>query len=308
MKRKLITLFCVLVLVLAFGAGQAFADDYTYTVTIYPGLHGHFTNGQDCWTETFKKGENCSINLSKIFVLDDDTYYPRGIRLSGHDNNEQTGYMTATFPVTEDLSYTVAYGIKGNMVSYTVNYIDEAGNTLAPSDTFYGMPGDKPAVSYKYIDGYQPNAYYQTQELKEGENIINFVYHVAESDVTTRTETNTVTDTVTVAAPGGGAGANGPAAPGTAGNPAGTRDQGGPDTSNIGDNDTPQGQTPGGNQGGNNGGNNGGNDTPTIVDNDTPKGAFDNMSPAVIAVAGAVILILIGLIAYIVGKNKKKDE
>ena len=40
------------------------------------------------------------------------------------------------------------------MTSYTVNYVDENGNELAPSRTYYGNVGDRPVVAYLYMDGY----------------------------------------------------------------------------------------------------------------------------------------------------------
>ena len=87
-------------------------------------------------------------------VVTDDKYYVKGIRLSGRDNNETLA--APSFTVDKDADYVVAYGIKGNMVAYTVNYQDASGNSLAESQTFYGNVGDKPVVAYRYVENYIP--------------------------------------------------------------------------------------------------------------------------------------------------------
>ena len=63
-----------------------------------------------------------------------------------------------TFQVDGDRDFVVAYGIKGDMVAYTVNYQDAAGNALLESDTYYGNPGERQYVSSRYVDGYVPQA------------------------------------------------------------------------------------------------------------------------------------------------------
>ena len=102
-------------------------------------------------------------------------YYVRGIRESGKDNN--TVGLTS-FSVTQDQDYVVAYGLLGNAVAYTIRYLDEDGNELAPSETYYGNVGDKPVVAYLYIDGYQPRYYNLTRTLGENaaDNVFDFVY------------------------------------------------------------------------------------------------------------------------------------
>lgn len=80
--------------------------------------------------------------------------------------------------MTEDRDYVVAYGIWGNRIAYTVNYQDEDGNTLLPSETFYGNVGDRPVVAFQYVEGYQPQAYNLTGTLSENaaENVFTFTY------------------------------------------------------------------------------------------------------------------------------------
>ena len=52
----------------------------------------------------------------------------------------------------------MVYGILGNAVAYTVNYVDTSGRQLAPSETYYGNVGDEPVIAYLYIEGYQTQA------------------------------------------------------------------------------------------------------------------------------------------------------
>ena len=56
------------------------------------------------------------FDLGQVQVTD-EKYYVKGIRLAGRDNNTVSA---TTFRVTGDADYVVAYGIKGNLVSYTV--------------------------------------------------------------------------------------------------------------------------------------------------------------------------------------------
>ena len=101
--------------------------------------------------------------------------------------------------MTEDQDYVVAYGIKGATVAYTVNYLDEDGNALAPSETYYGNVGDKPVVAYLYIEGYQPQAYNLGKTLVEDatQNVFSFIY----APITVDRVVNRVVNTVTVPVP-----------------------------------------------------------------------------------------------------------
>ena len=97
------------------------------------------------------------------------------------------------------MDYVVAYGIKGDMVAYTVNYQDANGKTLADSQTFYGNAGDKPVVAYKYIENYIPQALALTKTLSDNEskNVFTFTYTPGETDRIVETTT-----TVTTIVPG----------------------------------------------------------------------------------------------------------
>lgn len=172
---------------------------YTYTVTLYAGNQGQFlgTDGVQVDNHTTgssyqivegqKDGDKISITglqygdmvmvnaPATVEMEETSRYYVKGIRESGRDNNTAGA---SAFKVEADKEYVVAYGIKGDMVSYVVNYQDTAGNALAESQTFYGTVGDQPVVAFRYIENYQPQAYNLTKTLSdnEAENVFTFVY------------------------------------------------------------------------------------------------------------------------------------
>lgn len=186
LKKGLLTV-CTCALVMAqTGLCTAFAEkggnekEYTYTVTLYAGKEGTFADGSSEVKITGKKyGEQADLGnyIRGVKVKDSDKYYVKGIRESGKDNNTAK-LEKLVFNVESDREYVVAYGIKGDMVSYTVNYQDESGNALRQSEKFYGVVGDKPVVAFQYIDGYQPQAYNLTKTLNsnEADNVFTFTY------------------------------------------------------------------------------------------------------------------------------------
>ena len=192
---------------------------YSYQVTLHAGNQGTI-GGQDSVTiSDLQYGAQVSFDLSTIQVTD-DRYYVKGVRLSGRDNN--TVNATA-FRVEGDADYVVAYGIKGNLVAYTVKYQDASGRQLAADSTFYGNVGDKPIVAYRYIENYVPQALALTKTLSanEAENVFTFVYTRGEAGIITIPGSDT-TNVVTVVVPGvtrvngGGASAGGNGAGGGA--------------------------------------------------------------------------------------------
>ncbi len=170
-------------------------DAYTYSVTFYAGNHGHFggnagvdvypgapgvrteNRGSTLVVSGLPYGSRVSINAQRTTELDTEKYYVRGVRKSGTDNSEaQVG--EPSFEVTADQDYVVAYGIRGNLVEYTVNYQDGNGNTLRESETYRGNAGDYMVVAYLYIEGYQPQAYNLGRTLSDNaaQNVFTFVY------------------------------------------------------------------------------------------------------------------------------------
>lgn len=174
--KKLFHLLCGFCLMAMLTLPALAADGYTYTVRIFAGAQGSI-QGQDMVVyENLQYGSQFTFHLNSVSLPSDSKYYIKGIRESGNDNSERLA--TPSFGVTRDCDYVVVYGIKGETVAYTVNYLDADGNTLMPSETFYGNQGDQPVVAFQYIEGYQPQAYNLTGTLSgnEAENVFNFVY------------------------------------------------------------------------------------------------------------------------------------
>lgn len=219
------------------------AAPYTYSVTLSAGNQGDF-GGTDTVEVTGVGAGALSVDFSAYrdqLQIEDEKYYAKGIRLSGRDNSDASYSPTwATGAVTEDTDYVVAYGMTGDMVAYTVQYLDEEGNELLPAETYYGSVGDKPVVAFQYIEGYLPQAYNLTKTLSanEADNIFPFVYtpsyetitvtEVGEDNVTVITTTVTGTGTAGGGTAAGGAGAagTGTAGAGTAGDAAGAGEAG----------------------------------------------------------------------------------
>lgn len=204
---------------------QAAAKEYTYTVNIYAGDQGTFTDAVKLSVDHRKSGNKSKsqVKIAKGMItvsglvekdrisvdlgtdslkLDEERYYVKGVRQSGWDNK----MATKIFDVQRDEDYVVAYGVRGNMVAYTVNYQDADGNELLPSDTYYGSVGDKPVVAYRYVEGYDPEVAALTKTLtaNEAENEFTFVYTPVSTDVVTRQvgTPGTITSTVTELIPG----------------------------------------------------------------------------------------------------------
>jgi len=201
MWKKCLTLLAAAALLFGLSAGSVMAAEaaapavkasYQYTVTFYSGNVGTFAKDAEVIVSNenaeitrmkdqiivrgLNAGDKVGMNAQSTVILGENSkYYAKGIRLSGRDN---TTVADSVFTVKEDTDYVVAYGIKGNQVSYTINYQHEDGRELAPSDTFYGNVGDKPVIAYKYIDGYVPKAIGLTKTLQAdaSENVFTFIY------------------------------------------------------------------------------------------------------------------------------------
>lgn len=331
-KRLLVSLLTVS-MTLGASTMSVMADDttpYTYKVTLSAGNKGTI-NGQNKIEQTnIASGSTVTFNLNDIQVTD-DKYYVKGIRLSGRDNNETLA--APSFTVDKDADYVVAYGIKGNMVAYTVNYQDASGKSLAESQTFYGNIGDKPVVAYRYIENYIPDALALTKTLSdnESENVFTFTYTPGATDrivETTTTVTTTVPGTATPAGAAGTTGATGTtgAAAGTGtGTTAGGTTAGGTTAGGT----TAGGTTTGGTAGGTTNADNSQNttakdkDTATsedeqtpkslvdLDDEDTPKGnidAKDKTSKTPIAAGIGIIVVAVAALAGLIVFLKKRAK
>ena len=225
-KRLLVSLLTVS-MTLGASTMSVMADDttpYTYKVTLSAGNKGTINGQNKIEKKDIASGSTVTFNLNDIQVTD-DKYYVKGIRLSGRDNDETLA--APSFTVDKDTDYVVAYGIKGNMVAYTVNYQDASGKSLAESQTFYGNVGDKPVVAYRYVENYIPDALALTKTLSnnESENVFTFTYKPGATDrvvTTTTTITTTVPGTATPGTGTGNVGTAGGTTGGTTGGTAGT--------------------------------------------------------------------------------------
>lgn len=327
-KRLLVSLLTVS-MTLGASTMSVMADDttpYTYKVTLSAGNKGTI-NGQNKIEQTnIASGSTVTFNLNGIQVTD-DKYYVKGIRLSGRDNDE--ALAAPSFTVDKDADYVVAYGIKGNMVAYTVNYQDASGKSLAESQTFYGNVGDKPVVAYRYVENYIPDALALTKTLSnnESENVFTFTYKPGATDrvvTTTTTITTTVPGTATPGTGTGNAGTAGGTTGGTAGTTGGTAGTtGGTTTGTTGG--TTDGTTTGTTDGTttDNNSQDTTDDTTTepdeqtpkslvdLDDEDTPKGnidAKDKTSKTPIAAGIGIIVVAVAALAGLIVFLKKRAK
>ncbi len=207
-KALPLLLAAFMVLGLTSGLEKAYANDtaannqtaeqgeqeYTYTVRVFAGNQGTIKGSNNGSTDVLEFKDlpyNYQFNFdwrNRVQVNNDSKYYVRGLRESGRDNNT---VGLSSFKVTRDIDLVVAYGIAGNSVSYTINYQDADGNTLAPSETYYGNVGDRPVLAYLYIEGYYPQAYNLTGTLKDNaaENVFTFIYYPLERETAAATTT-----------------------------------------------------------------------------------------------------------------------
>lgn len=291
---------------LVLPANMAYAADddeeYTYTITVNSGKEGTFSDGKTVKLGPYHYGDSCTVNINSLglTVNDSDTYYARGLKVSGHDNDEvsKRDYQSYTFPVTSDESFSVAYALKGNMVKYVVNYVDEGGAAIHGSETFYGMIGDFPVVSYQAVNGYLPDAYNKGKTLSEDEsqNVFTFVY-----------SENPGGGTTTIVVDGGNGGANNAGAGAGAGGAAGN---GPAQFVNLDDGATPTTDpgAAGGNNGGNNGGNGGNGGSTDIDDGQTPTSLIEQIGLMPFVLGGGLLAALIALIAFLRTRGKDGDE
>ena len=224
-KKLLVSLLTVSMTIGASMMSVMAANGYTYKVTLSAGNKGTINGQAKVERDSVVAGSTVTFNLKDVQVTD-DKYYIKGIRLSGRDNEEALASPVLD-NVTGDADYVVAYGIKKDMVAYTVNYQDASGKALAESQTFYGNVGDKPIVAYQYIENYIPDALALTKTLSnnESENVFTFTYKPGATDrvvTTTTTITTTVPGTATPGTGTGNAGTAGGTTGGTTGGTAGT--------------------------------------------------------------------------------------
>ena len=201
MKRLISVLICF-ALLFSLGAAPVLAADdgeeYSYTVTVYSGGQGTFEGGKKELTYPVSYGESFTIDINELpeITVSDEKYSPWGLRVSGRDDHDNKVIQSETITVTEDIAYVVAYGIKNNLAEYTVQYLDTDGNPLLQEATYYGTIGDKPVVSFRFIENYLPDAYNKTKTIvgDKTKDIFPFYYKYT-GPAPTPTEEPTVTPT-----------------------------------------------------------------------------------------------------------------
>ncbi len=297
-------------------------EPYTYSITFYAGNQGAFAGTEGITVvesgapgggkvEKSMRGDGSAITVkglqagdqvifsgiqsqgegAPVALGEDSPYYVRGLRKSGYDNDT---VAAPSFMVEQDQDYVVAYGIKGEMVSYVIHYQDTEGNTLAPSRIFYGNVGDRPVVAFLYIEGYEPQAYNLTKELSknEAENVFTFVYSQVSGEGAVQETVDEGTGTTAAEGEGGqgaGTGEGGTGGDGTeAAAEADGEDAGGAgENAEIGDEEIPLSDGP--------------EDLVDLDDEDTPLGfslkdldvATNMLGALVVGVSGAAALVVL---------------
>ena len=322
-KKLLVSLLTVSMTIGASTMSVMAADGYTYKVTLSAGNKGTINGQAKVEQDSLFAGSTVTFNLKNVQVTD-DKYYVKGIRLSGRDN-EETLASPVLDNVTGDADYVVAYGIKKDMVAYTVNYQDASGKALAESQTFYGNVGDKPIVAYQYIENYIPDALALTKTLSNNvsENVFTFTYKPGATDRVVTTTTTITTTVPGTATPGTGTG-NAGTAGGTTGTTGGTTGTtGGTTTGTTGG--TTDGTTTGTTDGTttDNNSQDTTDDTTTepdeqtpkslvdLDDEDTPKGnidAKDKTSKTPIAAGIGIIVVAVAALAGLIVFLKKRAK
>lgn len=295
------------VLLLVLQAGMCFADtaegeqgDYGYTIRIYSGNQGTFADGSTKTEIPAKAGESVTLDAESLNItVTNSKYYLKGIRPAGYDSNDTTVIKTRTLTVGEDQAYVAVYGVKGNTVKYTVHYVDANGQQLLPPAQYYGAAGDKPVVSYRYIDGYQPTAYNETKTLtdNEADNVFTFRYRAVAAG--TQSAAGTTGTAGTTGAAGTAGTGNAAGAGDGAGNAAGADANAQPadqqqEPAEIVDLDTeevPLADNPGDDE----------TDSEEVEDGASP------LSKGAIAGIAAGSLGILGLILYLLVRRKAKD-
>ena len=164
-------------------------DAYSsYKVTLLAGSHGKIIDPKDgqekdmVELEFFPDSDDESKRVwtpgdYDVVVKDDRYYCNNEYHISGIE-----GAVEAQ-EIKEDMIFVATYRIKGDLVGYTVHYVDESGAMLLPDSTFHGNIGEEAVLAYKYVDGYIPNTYSQAHVLSDdpGKNVFTFTYRRAEA-------------------------------------------------------------------------------------------------------------------------------
>lgn len=284
---KKFKVIAVLAIAFCFLFGTTAVYGYGYGISVSGG-NGSIDGGDVSATSvTFVSGDIATVNGNNVTPPPGDKYFATGLKLAGHDN-EEVFDETANLDVAnsdsliyqQDTELVVAYGLKSNMVKYTISYVDQNGADLLPSETHYGVIDQKPIVSYKHVAGYLPQAYNLKKTLTDNvaDNVFTFTYSPAQA-----AEGNTTIVYDGAANAAGGNAAGNAAAGNAAGNAAAA-----PGTATIGDNQTPLAVED--------------QDTPLAANPDEEEGGGPGAFPFIIG--GVIAAGIIAAIAAILARRK----
>lgn len=332
-KHAAVRALCALLLAMGFAVlaaapalGQT-GEPYSYKIRVFQGNRGEIRDNTGEGYAEYEVAAGDSFTLpdpqrdTDYITITDDRYYAKGYRLSGKDYGTDNRVERLSFAqVNEDMDFVVAYGVKTDMVSYTVTFVEyETGRVLGTAGPFYGNEGDKPVFAYEFIEGYRPRYLNLTGTLgPEGTNNWTLEYIPLEENVTTtvtvtevEAPTTTEPETVTTTTEGTGTTAESelittPGTEGAAGTTAGTEGTTGtaagagteeaPATEEMLDMDNPLASptTPG--SGGKLNGTNAGN-----------AGGIGRMVPVMLGALFVALLILLFFLLF-VRRKKREDE
>ncbi|SOB96431.1 hypothetical protein [Pseudobutyrivibrio ruminis] len=161
-------------------------------------------SGRNLIISGLKYGKDVEFNFTELIKVNVDNsetntskYYVKGLRVAGSDDLVKDTNKDVTLHVVGDESYVVAYGV-GNIIPYTVRYVDEDANELLPDETLYAAEGEVVYVPARHIKGYVPDYYYRTASkgLKK-DTVFTFEYHKRvigeETEVIEKTEESSST-------------------------------------------------------------------------------------------------------------------
>ena len=159
----------------------------SYKVTLLAGSHGKIIDPKDGQEKDMVELEffpDSADENKRVWtpgdydvVVKDDRYYCNNeYHISGIEG------IAEAQEIKEDMTFVATYRIKGDLVSYTVHYVDASGAMLLPDSVFHGNVGEEAVLAYKYVNGYLPNVYSQTHVLSADpeKNVFTFTYRRAE--------------------------------------------------------------------------------------------------------------------------------
>lgn len=199
-SRLIVTLAVTLVAagltMLSMPATRALAEDYRYTIRVFPGNRGRLP--EEPVSVKVSKGEDIDLYQIASVEVTDPKYVHTGFRLSGQDKLYGNGRVNG---ISEDMDFVVSYGVEADAVPYTLRFVEYGtGKELIEAKTYYGRDGEKPVAAFEHISGYRPRYLAITGTLHKGEeNVWTFEYVPLGEGETIVTNTTTNGSTYTIA-------------------------------------------------------------------------------------------------------------